>query len=110
SIDVRSIVVGLVAAVTLTGMALASLGSAGRITVQLALHRQLPTRLGRLHPVHGTPRLVLIAVAGVAAGLVALRDMDFLVGTMAFGVLLATTVAHVSVIRLRYVEPDAPRP
>ncbi len=110
AIDVLTIVVGLIAAATLTGMVLASLGSAGRITVQLALHRQLPTRLGRLHPEHGTPRLVLIVVAVIAAGLVALRDMEFLVGTMAFGVLFATTVAHVAVIRLRYVEPDAPRP
>jgi APA family basic amino acid/polyamine antiporter len=110
ALDALAVVVGLVAAATLTGMALASLGSAGRITVQLSLHRQLPTRLGRLHPVHGTPRLVLIVVAGVAIGLVALRDLEFLVGTMAFGVMLATTVAHVAVIRLRYVEPDAPRP
>ncbi|MFA4929974.1 MAG: amino acid permease [Patulibacter sp.] len=110
AVDALAVVVGLVAAVTLIGMALASLGSAGRITVQLSLHRQLPTRLGRLHPVHGTPRLVLIVVAGVAAGLVAIRDLEFLVGTMAFGVMLATTVAHIAVIRLRYREPDAERP
>lgn len=110
AIDALAVVVGVVAAATLIGMALASLGGAGRNTVQLSLHRQLPTRLGRLHPEHGTPRLVLIVVAVVAAGLVALRDLEFLVGTMAFGVMLATTVAHVAVIRLRYVEPDAPRP
>lgn len=110
ALDVLAVVVGVVAAATLSGMALASLGSAGRITVQLSLHRQLPTRLGRLHPQHGTPRLVLTVVAGVAVGLVALRDLEFLVGTMAFGVMLATTIAHVAVIRLRYVEPDARRP
>jgi APA family basic amino acid/polyamine antiporter len=110
AIDALAVVVGVVAAATLIGMALASLGGAGRNTVQLSLHRQLPTRLGRLHPEHGTPRLVLIVVAVVAAGLVALRDLEFLVGTMAFGVMLATTVAHIAVVRLRYVEPDAPRP
>lgn len=110
AIDVLAVVVGVVAAATLIGMALAALGGAGRNTVQLSLHRQLPTRLGRLHPEHGTPRLVLIVFAVAAAGLVALRDLEFLVGTMAFGVMLATTVAHVAVIRMRYVEPDARRP
>lgn len=109
-IDALKIVVGLAAAGTLVGMALASLGSAGRITAQMARHRQMPTRLGRLHRTYGTPWMVIGATAGAAAVLVCFRDMTSLVGMMAFGVMLATTIAHVSVIRLRFTEPDLPRP
>jgi APA family basic amino acid/polyamine antiporter len=54
---------------------------------------------------------VLIILAGViAAGLVVPEDLDFLVGIYAFGALLAFTIAHVSVCRLRYREAEWGRP
>ncbi len=109
-VDALKIVVGVAAAATLIGMTLASLSSAGRVAAQMARHRQLPTRVGRLHHKHGTPWIVISATGVVAAVLVSFRDMDALVGTMAFGVLLALTIAHVSVIRLRFTEPDLKRP
>lgn len=108
--DVLKVVVGMAGALTLVGMALASMGSASRITSHMARHRQLPTRVGRLHPRYGTPWMVIGATAAIAAGLVAVRDMEALVGMMAFGVMLAVTIAHVSVIRLRFTEPDLRRP
>ena len=108
-VDVLKVVVGVAAAATLVGMALASLSSAGRIAAQLARHRQLPTRLGRLHPRWGTPWLVMVVAGVVAMVLVSFRDMDALVGTMAFGAMTAVTIAHVSVVRLRFKEPDADR-
>jgi APA family basic amino acid/polyamine antiporter len=110
AVDVLKIVVGLAAAATLIGMALASLSSAGRITAQMARHRQLPTRLGRLHQKHGTPWIVITVTGVIALVLMSFRDMDALVGTMAFGVMLAVTIAHVSVIRLRFTEPTLDRP
>jgi len=108
--DALSIAVGLVATATLVGMALGALRSTSRITSQMARHRQIPVRVGRLHPRYGTPWIVIGGAAIVAAGLVSLRDMDALVGTMAFGVMLAVTIAHVSVVRLRFTEPDLDRP
>lgn len=108
--DVLQVVVGVAASATLVGMALAAMGSASRIAAHMALHRQLPTKLGRLHPRYGTPWLVIVAAAIVAAVLVAFRDMDALVGTMAFGAMVAATIAHASVIRLRFTEPDLDRP
>ncbi|MGE4427147.1 MAG: amino acid permease [Solirubrobacteraceae bacterium] len=108
--DALSVVVGVVATATLVGMALGALRSTSRITSQMARYRQIPVRLGRLHPRYGTPWLVIGAAALTAAGLVALRDMDALVGTMAYGVMLAVTIAHVSVVRLRFTEPDLDRP
>ncbi len=54
---------------------------------------------------------MLIILAGlIAAGLAASEDLDFLVGIYAFGAMLAFTIAQLSVIRLRYSEPDRDRP
>jgi APA family basic amino acid/polyamine antiporter len=54
---------------------------------------------------------VLIIIAGVvAAGLVASEDLSFLIGIYAFGATLAFTIAHLSLIKLRYTEPERDRP
>jgi len=54
---------------------------------------------------------VLIILAGlIAAALAAPEDLDFLVGIYAFGATLAFTIAHLSICRLRYSEPDRDRP
>jgi APA family basic amino acid/polyamine antiporter len=37
-------------------------------------------------------------------------DIEFLIGIYAFGTMLAFTVAHAAVVRLRFREPDRPRP
>src|SRR5271154_1896749 len=51
------------------------------------------------------------ALAGLAAAvLVVPEDLDFLVGIYAFGAMLAFTIAHLSICRLRYSEPDRDRP
>jgi APA family basic amino acid/polyamine antiporter len=53
---------------------------------------------------------VVIGFAAIgAAALVLPRDLELLVGIYAFGALLAFTIAHVSVIALRFREPDLPR-
>jgi APA family basic amino acid/polyamine antiporter len=46
----------------------------------------------------------------IAAGLVIPEDLDFLVGIYAFGALLGLTIAHLSIIVLRFKEPDRDRP
>ena len=46
----------------------------------------------------------------IAAGLVVPENLDFLVGIYAFGAMLAFTIAHLSICRLRYKEPDRDRP
>ncbi len=53
--------------------------------------------------------MVIGAAAVGAAALVVPRDLDLLVGIYAFGALLAFTIAHVSVIALRFREPNRPR-
>jgi APA family basic amino acid/polyamine antiporter len=65
--------------------------------------------LGRLHRRFGTPVVIIAAAAVGAAALVAPTDLELLVGIYAFGALLAFTVAHLSVIALRFREPERGR-
>ena len=99
--------VGATAAVVLVTAVGANMLGVSRLAYSLATHRQIPGRLGRLHPRHGTP-YVAIVLAGVAAFALTLPgDIEFLAGIFAFGAMLAATLAHVAVIVLRYREPDA---
>jgi APA family basic amino acid/polyamine antiporter len=103
-------VVGGVAAVTLVAAANSAMMGLSRLAYSLSTNRQIPSALGRLHPVRSTP-YVLIMIAGViAACLVVPEDLDFLVGIYAFGAMLAFTIAHLSVCRLRVSEPERDRP
>ncbi len=64
-------------------------------------------------PVGEGPLEIVVAIgviALVAAALTIPADLDFLVGIYAFGAMLAFTIAHLSIIRLRYREPDRERP
>src|SRR5262249_50582659 len=76
----------------------------------LATNRQIPSAVGRLHGRWGTPYVVIGAAALIAAALVLPTDLDFLVGIYAFGAMLAFTIAHASVVALRFREPDRDRP
>jgi len=101
---------GAIAAATLIAAANSAMLGLSRLAYSLSTNRQIPSGLGRLHPRFSTP-YVLIALAGVlAAALVAPEDLDFIVGIYAFGATLAFTIAHVSVCRLRYSEPERRRP
>ena len=46
----------------------------------------------------------------MALALAVPADIEFLAGVYAFGALLAATIAHMSVIRLRFTDPDRERP
>ena len=81
-----------------------------RLGYSLALNRQIPSSVGRLHPRYATP-VVTIAVATVLAViLIAPADLEFLMGTYAFGATIAFTLVHLSVLRLRRTEPERDRP
>jgi basic amino acid/polyamine antiporter, APA family len=102
--------VAATAAVTLVAAANSAMLGLSRLAYSLSTNRQIPSGLGRLHPQRSTP-YVLIACAGViAAGLAATEDLDFLIGIYAVGATLAFTIAHLSICRLRYSEPDRDRP
>jgi APA family basic amino acid/polyamine antiporter len=102
--------VAATAAVTLVAAANSAMLGLSRLAYSLSTNRQIPSGLGRLHPQRSTP-YVLISLAGlIAAGLAATQNLDFLIGIYALGATLAFTIAHVSICRLRYSEPDRDRP
>jgi len=103
-------VVGALAAVTLVAASQSAMLGLSRLAYSLGTNRQIPSAVGRLHPTRATP-YVVIAIAAVLAGALTLsKDLEFLVGIYAFGALLAFTIAHAAVVRLRFSEPDRRRP
>ena len=107
--DVFRYAVGLFAALVLATAVNGSMLGLSRLTYSLATNRQIPSAVGKLHPVRSTP-YVAISISGVLAFALTLStDVDFLAGIFAFGALIAFTLAHVSVVVLRYREPERRR-
>jgi basic amino acid/polyamine antiporter, APA family len=102
--------VAVTAVVGLLAAANSSMLGISRLAYGLATNRQIPSGLGRLHPQRGTPYVLIGLAAVVAAALTVPADIDFLVGIYAFGAMLAFTIAHCSIIRLRFREPERDRP
>src|SRR4051794_31636303 len=101
----------IAAAATATLIAAANSAMLGlsRLAYSLSLNRQIPSALGRLHPTRSTPFVLITIAALIAGALVVPEDLDLLVGIYAFGALLGLTIAHLSIIALRYREPDRDR-
>jgi len=102
--------VALVVSLALVLCASAVVGGSGRILYSLARHRQVPAPIGRLGIARMTP-YVGIELFGLAAGVLLLpRDPLLLFGLLGFGVAIAFTLTHLSVIALRYRERSLSRP
>jgi APA family basic amino acid/polyamine antiporter len=104
--DVLKYVVGITGALGLAAAAGAAMLGVSRTGYSLATNRQIPSAVGRLSPRWGTPWVVIGAAALIAAILVLPDNLDFLVGIYAFGALVAFAIAHVSVIAMRFREPN----
>jgi basic amino acid/polyamine antiporter, APA family len=107
--DVLKYAVAIGGALGLTAAAGFSMLGVSRVGYSLATNRQIPSAIGRLSPRWGTPYIVIGAAALAAGALVVPSDLELLVGIYAFGALVAFTIAHVSVLVLRFREPDRPR-
>ena len=102
-------IIAIVASMALFQAANTSMLGLSRLSYSLATNGQIPAGLGKLHREHATP-YVAIAVASVLAfALVLSNDITFLAGIFAFGAMLAFTLAHVSIVVLRFREPKLPR-
>jgi APA family basic amino acid/polyamine antiporter len=106
-LDALEIYVGVLAATILFIATNAGVIGASRITYAMAGYRQLPEVLRRLHPRLKTPWLSLVLFAGIVPIVTLLPgQLDFL-GTMySFGAMLSFTIAHVSLVVLRYRRRD----
>ena len=107
-LDVLEVYVGVLAATILFIATNAGVIGASRITYAMAGYRQLPEVFRRLHPKFKTPWVSLVVFAGLVSIVTLLPGkVDFL-GTMySFGAMLSFTIAHVSVVVLRYRNRDA---
>jgi len=103
-------VLAALGSLTLYAAAQSAMLGLSRLAYSLALNRQIPTGLGRLHPRRSTPYVLITIAALVAIALVVPLDLDFLVGIFAFGALIGLTIAHLSIVVLRFREPNRPRP
>jgi APA family basic amino acid/polyamine antiporter len=102
--------VGALATATLIAAANSAMLGLSRLAYSLSTNRQIPSVLGRLHPERSTPYVLILLAGAGAAGLVVPEDLDFLIGIYAFGAMLAFTIAHLSICRLRYRECERDRP
>jgi basic amino acid/polyamine antiporter, APA family len=97
------IYVGILAATILFIATNAGVIGASRITYAMSGYRQLPVTFRRLHRRFKTPWLALVVFAGVFPVLTILPgETDFLGKLYAFGATLSFTVAHLSLVALRY--------
>lgn len=87
-----------------------------RLSYSLSGADVLPRVFGRLHPRYKTP-YVSIVIFGLAAGLLVLpgilvgpKEIDLMSAVYSLAATFAFCSAHLSVMRLRFVEPDLYRP
>lgn len=101
-------VVAIAPAILLFAANVAMLGLSRHVYV-LATNRQIPSWLGKLGKRRSTPHVAIAIATLIAIGLVLPRDIELLAGVFAFGAMLAISIAHLSLIRLRYTQPDRER-
>jgi basic amino acid/polyamine antiporter, APA family len=101
--------VGAIGALVLLQAANGTMVGLSRVTYSLATNRQIPSLLGRLHPKRGTPFVAIGLASVISFSLATTGDVELLAGIFALGATLVFAIAHLSVIALRFREPDAPR-
>jgi basic amino acid/polyamine antiporter, APA family len=104
------IYVGVLAATILILATNAGLIGVSRLTYSMGQYRQLPDRLRTLHPKFRTPYIAILLFGFVACLTMLPGQADFLGKMYSFGAMLSFTIAHLSVIKLRFKYPDAERP
>jgi len=107
-LDVSRYVVGATAAALLLVAMNGQMLGLARLAYSLATNRQIPSAVGRLQRRRGTPYVTIILAALIAFALAIPHDLNFLAGLFAFGAMLAFSIAHLAIIRLRFREPDRP--
>jgi basic amino acid/polyamine antiporter, APA family len=107
--DVLRIYVGILAAVILMIATNAGLIGVSRLTYSMGQHRQLPERLRQVHPRFRTPYIAILAFATVAAIALIPGETELLATMYSFGAMLSFTIAHISVIKLRWRHPEEER-
>ena len=108
--------VGILAFTILVIATNAGLIGISRLSYSMAGNDLLPHRLAALHPKYKTP-YVSIIVFGIVAGLLVLpgliagsKEIDLMAAVYSLAATFAFCSAHLSVMRLRFIEPSLHRP
>jgi basic amino acid/polyamine antiporter, APA family len=102
--------IGILAATILIIGTNAGIIGVSRLAYSMGQHRQIPPALGRVHPKRLTPYVSIMLFGAVACALIAPGSTKLLAELYAFGAMISFTMAHISVIALRYKEPALERP
>jgi APA family basic amino acid/polyamine antiporter len=102
--------VGVLAATILVIATNAGLIGISRLSWSLAEHRQLPLAFARVHRRYRTPWFTIAVFSILATVLLIPGKTDFLGNLYSFGAMLSFTTAHVSIVALRFKDPDRHRP
>ena len=108
--DAMRWLVALIAAPVLFWAVTTAMLGVSRHIYTLAINRQIPSWLGKLNRRYATPHVAIGLSGLIVLGLVVPTDVKLLAGIYAFGAMLAMTIAHLSIVRLRITKPDLPRP
>jgi APA family basic amino acid/polyamine antiporter len=106
--DLARATVGVTVAATLIVFMNGQMLGIARLAYSLATNRQIPSLAGRLHERRGTPYIAIMFATVIAFALAVPHDLDFLAGLFAFGAMVTFSIAHLSVIVLRYRESGRP--
>ena len=106
---VLQVAVVAIAPAVLAWAASTSMLGLSRHVYVLATNRQVPSWLGKLGK-RSTPYVAISGAALIAFGIAIPGDVRLLAGIYAFGATLAIAIAHLSIIRLRWTQPDRERP
>jgi basic amino acid/polyamine antiporter, APA family len=107
--DVLKVLAAVSGALGLLAAADAAMLGVSRVGYSLATNRQIPSAVGRLSQRWSTPIVVIVCAMIAAAALIVPANLEFLIGIYAFGALISFTIAHLSVIAMRFREPDRAR-
>ena len=99
----------------LLAAATTSISGIGRVVYSLGRHQMLPHAFGTFGRRSTLPPAAILGAAAVSSTLVILaaslgNEVRFLASLYSFGVLITFAIAQAAVVRLRYTEPDLPRP
>jgi basic amino acid/polyamine antiporter, APA family len=106
--DALRYAVGAVGAFVLVQAVNGQMLGIGRLAYSLGTNRQIPSIASRLHPDWGTPYVAIALFTIAAFALTVPDDVELLAGLFAFGGTIAFGLGHLSVVVMRFREPDRP--
>jgi basic amino acid/polyamine antiporter, APA family len=115
-VDLVTVFTGLTGAIVLVAAVTTSISGAARLAYSLGRHNMLPRAFSRLNRRTLLPPVAIVSTAVVASALLVAtvllsdREVRSLASLFSFGVLITFTAAQVAVVRLRFKEPELPRP